>query len=180
MYFLLNKNAYYAMLTETNAVKKTVNKEEATRFESKKEAEKLLRKAHTKLKDFVVIDEKEFEDEVVPVKIKGKDEEEKKNKKTKRRSFTPAERTAVYNRAHGCCEICGKFVPIDAFTIDHIVPISKGGTYDLDNLQLAHESCNLMKIDALPDDFLDKMIEIMKFQGKKNKKIKKKLKKKFA
>lgn len=68
---------------------------------------------------------------------------------------------------------------MNAFTVDHIIPISKGGTYDIENLQLAHESCNLMKVDALPDDFIDKMIEILEYQGKRHKKIRKKIKKRL-
>lgn len=55
------------------------------------------------------------------------------------------------------CAICGK--PVD-FTlkaphpmsacIDHIVPVAKGGhPSDLENLQLAHWSCNRQKSDKL-------------------------------
>lgn len=55
------------------------------------------------------------------------------------------------------CGICGK--PVD-FTlryphplspcIDHIIPIAKGGhPSDLDNLQLAHFTCNRQKADKL-------------------------------
>ncbi len=53
------------------------------------------------------------------------------------------------------CAICGR--PVDfslkfphpmSATIDHIVPVSKGGhPSDIDNLQLAHLSCNRAKSD---------------------------------
>lgn len=53
------------------------------------------------------------------------------------------------------CGICGK--PVDftlkypnkwAATIDHIIPLAKGGhKSDIDNLQLAHFYCNRMKSD---------------------------------
>jgi 5-methylcytosine-specific restriction endonuclease McrA len=55
------------------------------------------------------------------------------------------------------CQICGK--PIDATaienghikrlypTIDHIIPLSKGGTHTWDNVQLAHMMCNSGKRD---------------------------------
>ncbi len=55
------------------------------------------------------------------------------------------------------CGICGKPVdktlkyphPLSA-CIDHIIPISKGGhPSDLDNLQLAHWTCNRQKSDKL-------------------------------
>ena len=59
------------------------------------------------------------------------------------------------------CGICGK--PVDfslkyphplAPCIDHIIPINKGGhPSDIDNLQLAHWTCNRQKSDKLIDGF---------------------------
>lgn len=57
------------------------------------------------------------------------------------------------------CAICGK--PVDktlkapdpmSASVDHIIPIAKGGhPCDLDNLQLAHRSCNRAKgTDIIP------------------------------
>ena len=45
------------------------------------------------------------------------------------------------------CVACG--TPSD--TIDHIIPLSKGGTNDIDNLQPMCRSCNAKKNDSLPD-----------------------------
>lgn len=55
------------------------------------------------------------------------------------------------------CGICGK--PVDktlrypnpmAASVDHIIPISRGGhPSDIDNLQLAHWTCNRQKSDRL-------------------------------
>ena len=55
------------------------------------------------------------------------------------------------------CGICGK--PVDfslkyphplSPTIDHIIPLAKGGhPSDIDNLQLAHRCCNRQKSDKL-------------------------------
>ena len=55
------------------------------------------------------------------------------------------------------CGICGK--PVDfsykyphplSPTVDHIIPVSKGGhPSDLDNLQLAHRCCNRAKSDKI-------------------------------
>lgn len=35
-------------------------------------------------------------------------------------------------------------------TVDHIVPLAHGGTWEDDNLQAAHLQCNLKKADSLP------------------------------
>ncbi len=44
------------------------------------------------------------------------------------------------------CGICGvRFTDTDKINIDHIKPLSKGGTNDLSNLQLAHVLCNHLK-----------------------------------
>lgn len=60
-------------------------------------------------------------------------------------------------RSCNVCGICGK--PIDmslkaphpmSVCVDHIIPVSKGGhPSDIDNLQLAHWSCNRAKSDKL-------------------------------
>lgn len=99
--------------------------------------------------------------------------------KTPRRKFTSQERRNIYIRDKGICGICGRFVPPDCFTIDHIVPISKGGTYEYDNLQCCCKKCNQLKDDALPDDFFKVILDVVDFQisGKNNKKMKKGLKK---
>lgn len=46
-----------------------------------------------------------------------------------------------YNRL--TCELCGK--PMHRFTVDHIVPKSKGGSNELSNLRLTHERCNRVR-----------------------------------
>ena len=61
------------------------------------------------------------------------------------------------------CGICGQ--PVDKSlkyphpmspTVDHIIPCNRGGSDDLENLQLAHRKCNRMKSDKLPDDNIPK------------------------
>lgn len=61
----------------------------------------------------------------------------------------------VMQRDGGICQICGK--PVDKNdrqpgrvgnmypTIDHIVPISRGGAHTWDNVQLSHMICNSIK-----------------------------------
>lgn len=97
--------------------------------------------------------------------------------KTPRRCFTSKERSEIYIRDKGRCGICGEFIPLNEFTIDHIVPISKGGTYDYDNLQCCCFKCN--KSNEMPDDFYGKMFIALINHAKQqnNKKMKKFLKK---
>ena len=66
-----------------------------------------------------------------------------------------------------------------AVRIDHIVPISKGGTYDYDNLQCCYFKCNQLKSNEMSDDFYGKMFIALLNHAKQqnNKKMKKSLKK---
>ncbi len=60
---------------------------------------------------------------------------------------SPAKRKQVEDNAAGLCEYClctQEFSP-QKFTLEHIIPKSKGGTDDLDNLALACSACNNSK-----------------------------------
>ena len=47
------------------------------------------------------------------------------------------------------CYLCHKLMGRDR-TLDHILPQSKGGTDEPENVALAHKSCNSAKGDRLP------------------------------
>ena len=62
----------------------------------------------------------------------------------------------------GICQLCDEPIPDREFdkhdpempSIDHIIPISRGGSHALDNLQLAHYFCNLSKHNKLEDELI--------------------------
>lgn len=66
---------------------------------------------------------------------------------------------ALMKRDNGICQICGEPVdPNDVAkgharrnypTLDHIIPLSKGGTHTWNNIQLAHMKCNSGKCDRI-------------------------------
>ena len=72
---------------------------------------------------------------------------------TGRISFTPLTKDVVAKKSLNTCAICGK--PIysyqDDFSVDHIVPLSRGGTNDLNNLRATHKLCNTLK-DSMTDE----------------------------
>ena len=58
--------------------------------------------------------------------------------------LTLRQKRIIHARARGCCEYCrsqARFAT-HAFSIEHIVPRSRGGTTTLDNLALACQGCN--------------------------------------
>lgn len=40
------------------------------------------------------------------------------------------------------CFVCGRPVSFNEATLEHVVPLSKGGTDDFENLSISHAHCN--------------------------------------
>ena len=65
--------------------------------------------------------------------------------------YEPVDRFKVFERDEWICQLCLK--PVDPLTtdsrwrasLDHVMPMSKGGAHTYANLQLAHVSCNSRK-----------------------------------
>jgi hypothetical protein len=60
--------------------------------------------------------------------------------------------TEIFSRDNWTCQICSKEIDMEkAFphpksaSLDHIIPISKGGTHEAKNVQCAHLRCNIRK-----------------------------------
>jgi len=67
------------------------------------------------------------------------------------RRITARHRAIIAQRAGGCCEYCrsqARFA-IDPFSIEHIIPSSRGGSHQLDNLALACQGCNNHKYNKI-------------------------------
>lgn len=65
-------------------------------------------------------------------------------------------RAKIFERDGGKCQLCGLKVDFSKVaphpkspTIDHVIPIAKGGTHEPSNAQLAHFSCNCLKSDRI-------------------------------
>ncbi len=56
--------------------------------------------------------------------------------------YEPIDVGRVYHELNGICGICRRLVPFGDFTVDHIMPISRGGSHRRTNLQIAHKACN--------------------------------------
>ena len=62
-----------------------------------------------------------------------------------RRIFTDYEKKTIYANGNGRCGICGKPIKFEEMTVDHKIPLSKGGTNAFNNLQPACHACNCIK-----------------------------------
>ena len=63
----------------------------------------------------------------------------------------PVDREAVFERDGWLCGICGESVRREDATLDHIVPIARGGTHEPSNVRLAHGLCNSRRGARLDD-----------------------------
>ena len=76
------------------------------------------------------------------------------DKQGKRISIPYQQRNELVNAAitsGAKCKICGQSLGCyeEHLHIDHVIPVSKGGTNSIDNLQVVHKACNLMKYNNI-------------------------------
>ena len=69
-------------------------------------------------------------------------------------------RYQIFERDKGICQICGKPLTIDKFTIDHIVPLQRGGLNKLSNYRCVCERCNKWKSDSLDEELINMMEDV--------------------
>lgn len=62
-----------------------------------------------------------------------------------RRSPTTTERVDIHGLTSGRCLFCREFVPIESMEVDHLYPVSKGGSSNIKNLVPACRECNRKK-----------------------------------
>jgi len=67
--------------------------------------------------------------------------------KHKRKKMTGVKAKLFRNERH--CAICGEPLTFETASVDHKIPLSKGGSNFRDNLQLVHIDCNFKKANKL-------------------------------
>ena len=74
---------------------------------------------------------------------------------SRRPAFT---RFNVFLRDRFCCQYCGKNLPTQELTFDHVIPRSRGGLTEWTNVVAACSTCNLRKANKLSQEAGMKMI----------------------
>ncbi|TVP62613.1 MAG: HNH endonuclease [Nodularia sp. (in: Bacteria)] len=73
--------------------------------------------------------------------------------KTPRIPIPPSVRKYVFERDKYQCQSCGKTQLETNLTIDHIIPLARGGQNDMSNLHTLCFTCNQKKTDKLDPRF---------------------------
>lgn len=89
-------------------------------------------------------------------------------KKTKRIVIPKTTRDIVYENGHGICAICGRPVMKNNFTIDHIIPLSRGGKNKISNYQIACSDCNRLKGGRMDNELTKSLASILYNQIQKS------------
>ncbi len=68
---------------------------------------------------------------------------------TERIAFSYEEKKKILKKSNGKCAHCGQTLKLNEATIDHVIPVSKGGTNDSENLVALCSECNYEKNDDI-------------------------------
>lgn len=81
-------------------------------------------------------------------------------RKAPRRILSTAAKNEIYDKAKHYCSICGKPLSYKDMTVDHIVPLSRGGTNEKSNLRCVCGMCNTLKDNRLDHEMYYGMANI--------------------
>lgn len=89
-------------------------------------------------------------------------------KSVNRVSFSPLIKNDLYDASGHRCSICGKPISRDEFTVDHIVPLSRGGKNKSTNLRCVCNECNQLKNNLLDSEMYDALTNIVSTAAYRN------------
>lgn len=70
-------------------------------------------------------------------------------RRVRRSSKLDPEVLAAIRAGTARCYLCATLIALDELEIDHVIPVSRGGTNDGSNLLPTHDSCNGSKSDRI-------------------------------
>lgn len=91
---------------------------------------------------------------------KAADKSNRNNRRSRKKNnggkHTGAQILALFDLQSGKCPYCKSKLSktgSNKYHVDHVMPLSKGGSNDISNIQLLCPKCNLSKSDKLPEQF---------------------------
>lgn len=177
MAYVLKREAEYIRLGNNKKITKTENYKLATQFDTEEEAVECLIRASKKCKGFLPVEVTAVEPSRVQATAACETDDSVKTEsertyssddKRKRRIYSQTTRELIYFEARGRCALCGKKLAFEDMTLDHIIPLSKGGMDDISNLQCTCSACNGFKRNFLPQEFTAHLKNMFIYQTDKH------------
>lgn len=149
--YVITNGCFYIIITDKGKIKKTKDIMCAKRFAHESEAQQIISSCTKKCKGYHTR------------LING----DSSDKKKKRKTYSSNVKRILYIQSNGKCAICGKPLQLQEVTLDHHVPLSRGGVDDVHNLEVTHESCNRIKSNLLPEELNSELMDILMYQIEK-------------
>lgn len=83
---------------------------------------------------------------------------------TKRGSATAKDLARMWHKQRGACPLTGRKLTRETAHLDHVKPLSKGGSKHLSNLRWLHADVNKAKAALTDKEFIQLCKEVVKFQ----------------
>lgn len=152
MAYVLTNGKYYIKMTNTGAIVKTDQIDDARIYLTIDKAKERMVKSPGKTKGYYILDIGTHSRYYIS---KG------------RIKFPKEVREMMYHNTDGRCVLCGRKIEYEHMSLDHVTPLAMGGFDDVNNLQVTCKACNLFKGSILPDDFMERITEIFMYQMEK-------------
>ena len=153
MALVLTNGIFYITVSDSGNIEKVEEEDQAKDFRTVTKAVQFQKFGASKTKRYYVFD-------TVTRKICWKQYRQKR--------YSQEVRKMIYDKAGGRCALCGRTITLSEMTLDHIVPLDRGGEDSVRNLQSACRVCNHFKANIRPEDFMERITAIFLYQiGKK-------------
>ena len=175
MAIVITNGTYYIYLNQNGKHRKTNDICQALQYNSVNEAINYMNKAPVKTEGFYVYDT--YTKNILWKRLTQEEQiamqEQKERKaninrrndgKIKRRTYSPDVKKLIYIKSDGRCALCGRKILLEDATLDHIMPLSKGGVDSVENLQLCCHADNVFKGAIKPEEFMERITEIFMYQ----------------
>ena len=158
MSYIMTNGIYY-IFVQGKSIKKVLDVAKATVFQNYDDAVGTISKHKGKCKSYRIYD-------VTDLASADFNEinRQKQQKKQSRRTYTQKERSIIYKKDNCKCYLCGKELLYSEMTLDHVIPLAKGGKDGLENLRCCCTNCNRWKADSYSNDFEGKISNIYMHQ----------------
>ncbi|MDD3361533.1 MAG: HNH endonuclease signature motif containing protein [Hespellia sp.] len=144
--YVLYNGTMFAAFADSGKVIKVFELEKAHTWSTPQKAREVRKRVPGKLSYY----------HVYQVGVDGNLDKVSKRKRN-RKTYSRNERIEIYNRYNGRCNICGRKLDFSEMTLDHIIPLDKDGADAMENLQCSCQMCNSIKMNILPQDFMERI-----------------------